>query len=188
MYLSSDVQYVAKAGNLLQAGYEYTGSLQVLKTIISLDYLWKQIRVAGGAYGAMSGFQRNGNMFFVSYRDPNLEETLQVYDALADYVENFSVNQREMTKYIIGTMSRMDAPLTPAMKAEKSDGHYFSHVSHADLIRERQEILKTTPEIIASLAEMIRESMKEEYICVLGNENRIKKAQGIFQRLIPVLR
>ncbi len=188
LYLSSDVQYVAKAGNLLQAGYEYTGSLQVLKTIISLDYLWKQIRVAGGAYGAMSGFQRNGNMFFVSYRDPNLEETLQVYDALADYVENFSVNQREMTKYIIGTMSRMDAPLTPAMKAEKSDGHYFSHVSHADLIRERQEILKTTPEIIASLAEMIRESMKEEYICVLGNENRIKKAQGIFQRLIPVLR
>ncbi|RQD70090.1 MAG: insulinase family protein [Tindallia sp. MSAO_Bac2] len=188
LYLSSDVQYVAKAGNLLQSGYNYAGSLQVLKTIISLDYLWKKIRVTGGAYGAMSGFQRNGNMFFVSYRDPNLEETLKVYDGLASYVSNFSVDDREMTKYIIGTLSRMDTPLTPAMKSEKADGYYFSAVSQEDLVKERQEILSTTPETITTLAEMITESMKDEYICVLGNENRIKNAQGIFQRLIPVLR
>lgn len=188
LYLASDVQYVAKAGNLLQAGYAYNGSLQVLKTIVSLDYLWKQIRVTGGAYGAMAGFQRNGNVYFVSYRDPNLEETLQAYDMLADYVENFSVNEREMTKYIIGTMSRMDAPLTPAMKAEKSDGLYFSGITQEDLVKERKEILTTTPEIIASQAEKIRGSMKEEYVCVLGNENRIKNSEGIFQRLVPVLR
>ncbi|SDY40388.1 insulinase family protein [Tindallia californiensis] len=188
MYLSSDVQYVAKAGNLIKAGYKYTGSLQVLKTMISLDYLWKKVRVVGGAYGAMAGFQRNGNMYLVSYRDPNLEETLQVYKDLIEYVSNFSADEREMRKYIIGTMSRIDAPLTPAMKAEKSDAHYFSGITQEDLYEERQAILSTTPETITSLADMLQESLREEYICVVGNENKIKKAQGIFQRLVPVLR
>ena len=84
---SGQVQYVARAGNYIDAGYEYTGALEVLKVILSYGYLWNNIRVKGGAYGAMCGFSRlNGNSFFTSYRDPNLKETNEVYNGIYEYL------------------------------------------------------------------------------------------------------
>ena len=75
------VQYVARTGNYMKAGFDYTGALQVLKTILSYDYLWNNVRVKGGAYGCMCGFSGvDGDAFFTSYRDPNLSETNQIYE------------------------------------------------------------------------------------------------------------
>ena len=188
LYMSSKVQYVAKASNFMKFGFNYSGSMQVLKTICSLDYLWKRIRVSGGAYGAMAGFSRNGNTYFVSYRDPNLEETLQAYDELPDYLVNFNVGDREMTKYIIGTMSRMDAPLSPSMKGDKSDALYLTGITHEDEKRERAEIIHTTTETIAEYSEMIRLLMAENIYCVIGNESKLKQAENLFDRLLQIIR
>ena len=79
---SAGVQYVAQCGNFRQAGFEYTGALRILKVMLSYDYLWLQLRVKGGAYGCMSGFSRTGDSYFVSYRDPHLKSTLQVYNQI----------------------------------------------------------------------------------------------------------
>ena len=129
----SDVQYVAKGYNFLPLSYNYSGSMQVLKTIISLDYLWNKVRVQGGAYGAFFNVSRTGNIYFASYRDPNLKKTLEVYDAAADYIQNFDASERDMTKYIIGTISRYDFPLTPSMKGEKAVSLYISQISQEDI-------------------------------------------------------
>ena len=117
---ASKVQYVARTGNFIDRGVEYTGALQILKVILSYDYLWQNIRVKGGAYGCMSSFNRIGEGYFVSYRDPNLKRTIDVYEGVVDYLENFTVSDRDMTKYIIGTISNMDQPMTPATKGERS--------------------------------------------------------------------
>ena len=109
-------------------GVEYTGALQILKVILSYDYLWQNIRVKGGAYGCMSGFNRIGEGYLVSYRDPNLEKTNEVYEGVTEYLKNFTVSDRDMTKYIIGTISNLDQPLTPVAKGDRSLNLYMNHV------------------------------------------------------------
>ena len=148
---ASKVQYVAKAGNFIDLGVAYTGALQILKVIMSYDYLWQNIRVKGGAYGCMSNFNRIGEGYFVSYRDPNLKRTLDVYDGVVDYLKNFTVSERDMTKYIIGTMSGIDQPMTPASKGERSMNLYMNKVS-AEMIREeRNQILDAEQDDIRAL-------------------------------------
>ena len=98
---SGQVQYVAQNGNFRKKGLEYTGALEILKVILSYDYLWINIRVKGGAYGCMSGFKRSGESFLVSYRDPHLKRTLEVYQGVPAYIRAFEADEREMTKYII---------------------------------------------------------------------------------------
>lgn len=182
----SNVQYVAKGYNFVELGYKYSGTLQVLKSIARYDYLWNNVRVKGGAYGAMAGFERNGNLFFVSYRDPNLKETMKVYDEFEKYLNEFDVDNREMTKYIIGTMSGIDAPLTPSMKGERAAEYYIRNISFEDLQREREEILKARKEDIKALAKFVEDSMKQNRHCTLGNEAKIKQNKELFDILVNV--
>lgn len=183
---SGNVQYVAKAYNFKRLGYSYSGNLQVLRTIAGLDYLWNRVRVQGGAYGSFAGFERNGNIYFASYRDPNLKETLGVYDETPDYVRGFEADEREMTKYIIGTISRLDSPLSPQMKGEKAAVQYITHVKHEDIQRERDEVLSTNPEALRSFESLIKDSMKQNYLCVLGNEEKINQNKDVFNNLVKV--
>ena len=95
---ASQIQYVAKTGDFICEGYEYTGALRLLRIILSYDYLWINVRVKGGAYGCMNTFLRSGESYFVSYRDPNLSDTLDVYDRIPEYIKSFSPDERDMTK------------------------------------------------------------------------------------------
>ena len=126
---SSKVQYVARTGNFIDRGVEYTGALQILKVILSYDYLWQNVRVKGGAYGCMSSFNRIGEGYLVSYRDPNLEKTMEIYEGVVDYLKNFNVDDRDMNKFIIGTISNIDRPMNPAAKGSRSMNLYLNHVS-----------------------------------------------------------
>ncbi|MBR6487216.1 MAG: insulinase family protein, partial [Lachnospiraceae bacterium] len=117
---SAKVQYVACAGNFIKHGYKYTGALRVLKVIMGYDYLWINVRVKGGAYGCMNSYSRTGDMYLTSYRDPNLKNTLDVYKGAPEYIRKFDPDKRDMTKYIIGTISDMDIPLTPRAKGLRS--------------------------------------------------------------------
>ena len=180
------VQYVAKGFNFAKLGHSYTGTLQVLRTIAGLDYLWNRIRVQGGAYGAFAHFTRSGTMAFASYRDPNLKETLQVFDQLPQYLESFDADTREITKYIIGTISRMDSPLTPPMMGDRAVSGYFSEIAQADIQKERDEVLSASQEAIRALAPMVRDVLKQPYYCVLGSESKIKENKDIFKTLVPV--
>ena len=181
-----NVQYVAKGYDFKKLGYEHSGSMSVLKNILSLDYLWNKVRVQNGAYGCFVDFGRSGTMFFVSYRDPNVGKTLKIYDESADYVENFTVSQRDMVKYIIGTISKLDFPLTAAMKGERAQNLYMSGISKEILQKERDEILGTNQETIRSLATIIRECMSKDYVCALGNHDKINQDKGLFEEFVEV--
>ncbi|MPN36717.1 hypothetical protein SDC9_184227 [bioreactor metagenome] len=127
-------------------------------------------------------------MFFGSYRDPNLKETIEIYNKAEDYLRNFNADEREMTKYIIGTISNFDLPLTPSLVADKSVTYYLSNVTQADVQKERDEVLKCTVEEIRGFADMIRDSMKQNYLCVLGNSSKINENKEIFKELIEVFK
>ena len=177
---ASKVQYVARTGNFIDNGASYTGALQILKVILSYDYLWQNIRVKGGAYGCMSNFNRIGDGYFVSYRDPNLKRTIDIYEGVVDYLKNFTVNERDMTKYIIGTMSNIDQPMTPATKGDRSMNLYMNKVS-AEMIREeRNQILDATQDDIRALYKVAEAVLKAEQLCVVGSEDKIEENKELF--------
>ena len=180
---ASQVQYVSRAGNFCREGYEYTGALRILKVLLSYDYLWLNVRVKGGAYGCMSGFTRNGNGYFTSYRDPHLARTNEVYEGIPEYLEQFTAEEKEMTKYIIGTFSAVDAPLTPAAKTGRSATAYLTGVTEDMLKKERAETLNATQEDIRSLAGIVRAVLKENAFCVIGNEQKLTEEKELFQEL-----
>lgn len=182
----ANVQYVAQGFNFRNLGYKYNGSMAVFSGIAGLDYLWNRIRVQGGAYGAFSAFSRSGNVFMGTYRDPNLSESLNAFDEMADYYRNFEADEKEMGKYIIGTISQLDSPLTPSMKGSIAATRYIGHISQDDIQQNRDEVLNTRAEHIKEIAEMVDKLMKENRYCVLGNENRIKAESNLFDELVKV--
>lgn len=177
---SSKVQYVARAGNFVDAGFEYTGAFQILRVIMGYEYLWQNVRVKGGAYGCMSNFSRLGEGYFMSYRDPNLEKTSAIYEGVPEYLRNFTVSERDMTKYIIGTMSNLDQPMTPAAKGDRSMNLYMNHVS-AEMIREeRNQILDAEEKDIRALADIVEAVLKCNQFCVIGSEEKIEEQKNLF--------
>ena len=177
---ASKVQYVAAAGNFRKSGLEYTGALRVLKVILGYDYLWNNVRVKGGAYGCMSAFLRTGNMFFVSYRDPNLERTLEVFKDAGSFVENYDPDERDLTKNIIGAIAALDAPLSPSAEGARAMSIYLSGDSYENIQKERDEVLCCTKEDIRKLAPYVREITGQDNICVIGGEVQLEEAAGLF--------
>ena len=177
---SSKVQYVARVGNFIDHGAQYHGALQILKVILSYDYLWQNVRVKGGAYGCMSNFNRIGEGYLISYRDPNLKKTMEVYEGVVDYLKNFTVDERDMTKYIIGTISNIDRPMNPAAKGDRSMNLYMNHVSQEMIRTERSQILHAAQEDIRALAAVVEAMLKAEQICVIGSEEKIEEEKEMF--------
>lgn len=180
---SSKVQYVARVGNFIDGGAEYTGALQILKVILSYDYLWQNIRVKGGAYGCMSSFNRIGEGYLVSYRDPNLQKTMEVYEGVVDYLKNFNVDDRDMNKFIIGTISNIDRPMNPAAKGNRSMNLYMNRVTEEMIRAEREQILGAQQKDIRALADVLQAVLDADLLCVIGGEEKIEEAKDMFMEV-----
>ncbi len=177
---SGKVQYVARTGNFIKKGCQYTGALKVLKTLLSYGYLWNKVRVQGGAYGVMCNFSYSGNGYFVSYRDPNLSETNEVFMSLVEYLKNFEAGSREMTGYILGTISMIDMPSTPAMKGEGAYTRYMMGISDEDRRKERDEILSADAEAVRNTAKIVQAILDNNNICVVGSAAAIEENEDLF--------
>jgi hypothetical protein len=180
------VLYVGKAYNFKKLGFDYTGAMQVVKVIMSTDYLWNKVRVQGGAYGAFFSVGKNGSLFLGSYRDPNLTATLNIFDKAYEYLLNFEGSDADMNKYIIGTMSGIDTPMTPGMKGSYSTGNYFRNVTDEMIQKEREEILSCSVADVKAASDVIKLAMDKNYLCVLGDEGKIKSEKDIFGTIINI--
>ena len=180
---AAQIQYVSKGFNIKDLGYDYTGSYLVLKSILSMDYLWNKVRVLGGAYGASFGINRAGDLSFSSYRDPNIEKTIDVYNATYEYLEKIDLSQREIEKYIIGTISGKDVPLSAALLGNLANTLYFNQTTKEELQLERNEILQTTNESLQKIAQVIKEAMNKNLLCVVGAEEAIKENEKYFKEI-----
>lgn len=183
---ASQVQYVARAGNYAAHGYAYHGALRILKVIMGYEYLWSNVRVKGGAYGCMNQYLRNGDVYFVSYRDPNLAATNEVYEKIPDYVRNFTADEDEMTKYIIGTVSDLDAPLNPSAKGARSMTAYLQGLTYEEIQKERDEILGASDADIRAFGGLLEAVLSDGAFCVVGGEEVLRRNSEMFLHLEPV--
>ena len=176
---AAQIQYVAACGDYLKAG-PYTGALRVLRKILGDEYLWTNVRVKGGAYGCMCGFGLTGSGYFVSYRDPNLGETLEIYEGIEAYLAAFDASDRDMAGYVIGTIGGMDHPMNPAEEGSASFQAYMAHITQERIQQSREEVLSCDVQTIRSLAPYVRAVLDCRQICVVGNAGRIESEKERF--------
>lgn len=178
------VQYVVMGGNFAKQGYAYNGSMRVLEKILSYEYLWTKIRIQGGAYGASARFNVNGLMVLTSYRDPQLTKTVEAYNDLAAWLENVDIPERELNKYVIGTMSSVDAPLTTSMKLDEVMLCFQKSITNEMQQKTRDDILDVTLDDLHALAPIIRDTLAAGHICVVGGKQTIEANKEFFQAIV----
>ncbi len=180
------VQYVSRGGFLSNYKKKYSGVFQVLRNILSLDYLWNKIRVQGGAYGGFAIIRPDSFFCTSSFRDPNLYETLKAYDKIPEYISNIDIDDNELEKYIIGTIGSFDNIITPYQKGMAAFTRYFSGCTKELLQQYRDEILSVSIDKLKDLAEPIKELIANAPICVIGSEGKIKENEKLFDFVKPL--
>ncbi len=178
------VQYVAKCGTYANTGVKPNGAMNVMNKILSMDYFWDKVRVHGGAYGCMCNFNdMNLNYALVSYRDPNLKETIDVFDHAWEYLRDFNPSERDMTKFIIGTFGDLDAPLNPKALGNRSFNLYLSGTTFEEIQKLRDERISATAEDIRAYAPLFKAVMEQDCLCVVGSEAKIADAKELFDKV-----
>ena len=177
---ASQVQYVAMSGNFMDKGYEYTGALRVLRKLLGDEYLWVNVRVKGGAYGCMCAFNMGGSSTLVSYRDPNVGKTLEVYRGIPEYLRNLEIDPDEMDGYVIGTSGQLDHPLPPSARGAQSMTAFMNRITEEMLQKERDEVLATDAAALRALAGHVEALLECEQICVVGGEAKIEEEKELF--------
>ena len=174
----AQVNFVGKGANLYTAGYELHGSILAIVPNLRAGYLWDRIRVQGGAYGAFASFDRNSGVFsFLSYRDPNLTSTLEVYDQTVDFLRSAHLDDAELTKAIIGAIGDMDAYQLPDAKGYTAMIRRLLGITDEERQRLRDQVLGTTVDDFRALGDALGQAMeRENVIVVLGSANAVQSA------------
>ncbi len=182
----SNVQYAALVGNVKNNGFKYHGSAKVMSNVLRNEYLYNQIRVQGGAYGAMFNYSMDGQMYFSSYRDPNLGRTYDVYKGAGDFLRNFKCSERDLTKYIIGAISPLDNPVTPAQISDIVMRRFLSGTTDEMIQKDREEVIDTKLEDINKHGDLIDSVVKDNVICAFGNGAKIEAEKDLFNNLVNI--
>lgn len=180
---SASVQYISKGADLKDLGLGYDGTLSVLSNILSMDYLHNNIRAIGGAYGAGIKFYSDGSLATYSYRDPNLKNTIDIYEKIGEFLDSLQISKEELDNSIIGTMSVFDPVLTTKIKSEIALNRYFSKVKYEDLNRALNEALDTDLQKLKSYSVALKNAMSLNYLTVLGNEKIISENKSLFNKI-----
>ena len=110
----TQVNYVVKGGRMFQPGETVRGSHAVVARYLGTGYLWDTVRVMGGAYGGFGRFSPyTGNFVFASYRDPNVAETLEIYDKAGEALKA-AVTNDEATQHVVSAQGEVDQDMSPA--------------------------------------------------------------------------
>ncbi len=171
------VNYVGSAANLFDSGYTFHGSALVITRYLQTAWLWEKIRVQGGAYGGMCSFdQRSGVFAFASYRDPNLEKSLEAYRATSTFLKTLRLGEDELTRALIGAIGQLDAYQLPDAKGFSSCTRQLLGYSDAERQRLRDEVLGTTQDHFNAFGETLAQAFSDERIAVLCSADAADKA------------
>ncbi len=175
----SQVNFVGKAANLYELGYRFHGSALVITRYLRSSFLWDRVRVQGGAYGAFCQFsQLTGVFALVSYRDPNLLETLEVFDDCGRFLVETDLSDDELSKAIIGTIGDLDAYMLPDAKGFASLARLLTGNTVEARQRMRDEVLSTTAGDFKAFGEMLTAVKAHGQVAMLGSETSLARVHA----------
>lgn len=184
----SQVNYAGCAVNLFDAGYEHNGSTRTITRYLQTAWLWEQVRVQGGAYGAMCGFDAHSGAFnFVSYRDPNIKRTLDTYTQTAQYLQELKLSDDELSKAIVGAIGSIDKYQLPDAKGYSDALRFMLNVTDEERQLRRDKLLATTADDFRAFGAVLEKALKNPFIAVLGSAAAIKASGVVFDETIQVL-
>ena len=179
LIIPASVNYVGKGANLYRLGLTPSGAAHVVVKYLRTTWLWDMVRVQGGAYGGFCALDhRSGNFTYLSYRDPNLLETLDIYDQTPGFLKRAELDKTELTRSIVGTVGEVDAYQLPDAKGYTSTQRYLA--GEADDIRQRRrdEILGASVADFRAFADALAELTAYGQVVVLGSEQAIQAANA----------
>ncbi len=182
---SQDVNYVAQATQSDDMSHKH-GSDEVLATLLRYDYLWNMIRVKGGAYGAMYRHDWKGNISMASYRDPNIVETFNTYANVNQYIEQLNLTEDELLKYIIGTLSPLERPLSAIEKGILAFNRHQTGMTNQQRQQFKEEILATQPSDLQNRSNFFAQWNEQAGRVVIGNKTQIDKYAEQFDKIIDL--
>ena len=175
--LNSMVNYVSKGGSLQEADYEYNGKLVVLANVLSNLFLHKEIRAKGGAYGAGIRITRFGDVATYSYRDPQVEKTIDVYDRMADFLRDLTLSERDLTDMIIGVMNAFDPHLAPSAYGVLDFKRFLNGTTAESIEKKKAEAMATTVEDLRGFSDLIKTIMEQNHLVAIGDGERLKSGE-----------
>ncbi|MCI8342825.1 MAG: insulinase family protein [Firmicutes bacterium] len=179
----SKVVYNAVCGNFINAGYNYSGKMNVVKNIINTEYLWNEVRVKGGAYGCGAGFDRTGEVYAYSYRDPNVKETYKNFEGIGDFLENITLSEKDILRYTLGAVNTVDRPKSNSERMEIAVSKYINGYKFEDVQNERNELLNVTAEYVNECGRIFKDTMRHKAMCTFGSEAKIDENAELFTEI-----
>lgn len=183
-----NVNYNALCGDFTKANLTFNGSIDVASIIINTEYLWKQVRVLGGAYGCYLFIAVNGCVTFSSYRDPKIEETYDVYKNVIEFLNNLDLSEDELFKFVIGAVGEFDYPSTPSISGVKSMARYFNGTTEELLLKFKTELINTTLQDVKNIAKYLECVIDQNYICTIGNKDKVETSSKMFNKVDNLLK
>jgi hypothetical protein len=178
--LPTQVNFVGKGANLYQHGYRLHGSIQVIVPYLRSTWLWDKVRVQGGAYGGFCTFdQQSGSLSFLSYRDPNLIQTLEVFDQTSRFLREIHLDENELTRAIIGAISEVDAYQLPDARGYTSMLRYLLQISDEERQTRRDEILATTEKDFRAFADAVEQVREQGAVVVVASPDAIQASKKV---------
>jgi Zn-dependent M16 (insulinase) family peptidase len=183
----AQVNFVGKGACLYDFGYHLHGSMSVISNYVGATWMWDKVRVQGGAYGGMFTFDsRTGVLTFLSYRDPNLLPTLDIYDRTGEFLRGLQLSQEELTKAIVGAIGELDAYQLPDAKGFTSLARYLTGDTDEFRQNYRNQVLSTTVQDFHNLAQVLDQVSKNGEVVVLGSPDKINEANSSRQGWLDV--
>merc|ERR1712046_329724 len=175
----SQVNYVVKGGPILSPGEHVSGSSSVVSRYLSLHYLWDNVRVMGGAYGGFARFsETSGRFVYMSYRDPNLKKTLDIYDAAPDALLGHEIPDDEILQSIIGTVGDLDSPMSPDQKGYSSMIEYLAGETSEERQAWRDGILQASQKDFEEFGKRLKNISENGNVAVVGSQSALETANN----------
>ena len=175
---NGNVQYVSVGGRVPIE--DYNGRYVVFANILSKDYLHENIRAKGGAYGAGISLTSSGDVTTYSYRDPNVDKTVDVYSKLPDFLANPGLSQDDLDQLIIGSMTAFHYPLTPASVNNLMVTRYFRGMTKDRVDARLSQALDTKVADLIAFKAQIQIALDADNLVVFGNKQKIEESKQVF--------
>lgn len=178
--IPGDVCYVSRVIPSPRYNDPAAPALFVLAAHLATALLYKKIRVEGGAYGGFSVYAPlSGQLAMLSYRDPHLERTLEVYDSAIDWFIQEGLGPDELRTTIIGAVGKLDRPMDPAEKGWQAMRRILLGLTDNDRQRFRRGLLATDAAAMRGCAtDILRAALPSAPQAVYAPRERIEKVNA----------